>query len=53
MRPHWITLAEPRLTILWEEILAHDLKREAMGESRRIYSNFIGGVSSLPVRIEA
>ena len=46
-------LAELQLTILWEEILTRDLKIEVMGEPKRIYSNFIGGISSLPVRIAA
>jgi cytochrome P450 len=46
-------LAELQLTILWEEILARDLKLEVMGEPQRIYSNFIGGISSLPARIAA
>jgi cytochrome P450 len=46
-------LAELQLAILWEEILARNLKLEVMGEPRRVYSNFIGGISSLPVRIAA
>ena len=46
-------LAELQLAILWEEILARDLKLEVMGKPRRVYSNFIGGISSLPVRIAA
>jgi len=46
-------LAELQLSILWEEILARDLKIEVMDEPKRIYSNFIGGISSLPVRIAA
>jgi cytochrome P450 len=46
-------LAELQLAILWEEILARDLKLEVMGEPRRVYSNFIGGITSLPVRIAA
>ena len=46
-------LAELQLTILWEEILARDLKLDVMGEPQRIYSNFVGGISSLPVRIAA
>ena len=46
-------LAELQLAILWEEILARDLRLEVMGEPQRIYSNFIGGISSLPVRIAA
>jgi cytochrome P450 len=46
-------LAELQLAILWEEILARDLKIEVMSEPKRLYSNFIGGISSLPVRIAA
>jgi len=46
-------LAELQLAILWEEILARDLKLAVMGEPGRVYSNFIGGISSLPVRITA
>ncbi len=46
-------LAELQLTILWEEILARDLKIEVIDEPKRVYSNFIGGISSLPVRIAA
>lgn len=46
-------LAEFQLTVLWEEILARRLKIEVMGEPRRIYSNFIRGITSLPVRIAA
>ena len=44
-------LAELQLTILWEEILKRFPVIEVMGEPRRIYSNFIHGISSLPVRI--
>jgi len=33
--------------------LARDLKLEVVGEPQRIYSNFIGGISSLPVRLAA
>jgi cytochrome P450 len=44
-------LAEVQLTILWEEILKRDLRIEVMDKPGRIYSNFIRGISSLPVRI--
>jgi cytochrome P450 len=44
-------LAELQLTILWEEILARDMKIEVVGEPKRLYSNFIAGISSLPARI--
>jgi cytochrome P450 len=46
-------LAELQLTVLWEEILVRALQIEIMGKPQRIYSNFIGGISSLPVRIAA
>jgi cytochrome P450 len=46
-------LAELQLTILWEEILTRGLRIEVVGKPQRIYSNFIGGISSLPVRIAA
>jgi cytochrome P450 len=44
-------LAELQLTILWEEILKRGLVIELMGEPKRVYSSFIHGISSLPVRI--
>jgi cytochrome P450 len=44
-------LAELQLTILWEEIMKRFPMIEVMGEPRRIYSNFIHGITSLPVRI--
>jgi cytochrome P450 len=44
-------LAELQLRILWEEILDRDLRFEIMGPPRRLYSNFIRGIRSLPVRI--
>ncbi|MBV9560915.1 MAG: cytochrome P450 [Bradyrhizobium sp.] len=44
-------LAEQQLRILWEEILARDLRFEMMGPPVRLYSNFIRGIRSLPVRI--
>jgi cytochrome P450 len=46
-------LAELQLTILWEEILKRGLVIELMGEPKRVYSSFIHGISSLPVRIRA
>jgi cytochrome P450 len=42
-------LAEMQLRILWEEILARDLKVEIAGPPVRLYSNFIRGIRSLPV----
>jgi len=44
-------LAEQQLRILWEEILQRDLRFEVMGPPVRLYSNFIRGIRSLPVRI--
>jgi cytochrome P450 len=46
-------LAELQLKILWEEILARFPMIEVTGEPKRIYSNFIHGIRSLPVRIPA
>jgi cytochrome P450 len=46
-------LAELQLRILWEEILERYPVIEVMGPSRRVYSNFIHGIRSLPVRIPA
>ena len=44
-------LAELQLRILWEEILKRYPVIEVMGPARRVYSNFIHGIRSLPVRI--
>ncbi len=44
-------LAEQQLQILWEEILRRDLRFEIMGPPERVFSNFIRGIKSLPVRI--
>ncbi len=44
-------LAELQLKILWEEILARFPKIEVTGEPERVYSNFIRGIKSMPVRI--
>jgi cytochrome P450 len=46
-------LAELQLKILWEEILKRFPMIEVVGEPKRIFSNFIHGFSSLPVRIPA
>jgi len=46
-------LAEMQLRILWEEILDRDLAIEIVGPPVRLYSNFIRGIRSLPVRIRA
>ena len=44
-------LAEQQIRILWEEILARDLRFEMSGPPQRLYSNFIRGIRTLPVRI--
>jgi cytochrome P450 len=46
-------LAELQLRILWEEILVRFPMIEVVGEAKRVYSNFIHGFKSLPVRIPA
>ncbi len=46
-------LAELQLTILWEEIMRRFPVIELMGEPQRMYSNFIHGITALPVRIPA
>jgi len=44
-------LAELQLCILWEEMLKRNMVVEMVAEPTRIYSNFIHGISALPVRI--
>jgi cytochrome P450 len=44
-------LAEMQLTILWEEIMQRFPVIELMDEPKRIYSNFIHGITAMPVRI--
>ncbi len=44
-------LAELQLTILWEEIMKRFPVIELMDEPKRIYSNFIHGITAMPVRI--
>lgn len=46
-------LAELQLRILWEEIMRRYPVIEVMGPAKRVYSNFIHGIRSLPVRIPA
>jgi cytochrome P450 len=46
-------LAELQLRILWEELQPRHPVVEVMGEPQRVYSNFIHGIKSLPVRIPA
>ena len=46
-------LADLQLRILWEEILARKLEIEVLGPPRRLYSNFIRGIKTLPVCLRA
>lgn len=44
-------LAEMQLRILWEEIMQRYSKVEVVGEPERVLSNFVRGISNLPVRV--
>jgi len=44
-------LAELQLKIVWEELLKRNIIPEVVGEPERVYSNFVKGYTSLPVRI--
>ena len=44
-------LAEMQLKIVWEEILKRFREVEVVGEPRYLYSNFIRGITELPVRV--
>ena len=46
-------LAEMQLRVVWEEILARFAAIEVVGEPRRVYSSFVKGYETLPVRISA
>ncbi len=46
-------LAELQLRIVWEEILKRFDNIEVVGEPKRVYSSFVRGIESLPVRIPA
>ena len=46
-------LAELQLRIIWEEILKRFDKLEVVDEPRRVFSSFVKGYESLPVRIAA
>jgi cytochrome P450 len=46
-------LAELQLRILWEEALKRYPPIEVVGEPERVYSSFVHGYKSLPVRIPA
>jgi cytochrome P450 len=45
-------LAEMQLRIVWEEILKRFKTVEVMSEPERIYSSFVKGYATLPVRIQ-
>ena len=44
-------LAELQLRIVWEEMLKRFDRIEVVGEPKRVYSSFVRGIESLPVRI--
>ncbi len=44
-------LAELQLRIVWEEILKRFERIEVVGPPKRLYSSFVRGIESLPVRI--
>jgi cytochrome P450 len=44
-------LAELQLRIMWEEIMKRFPAIELVEEPKRVYSNFIHGITSMPVRI--
>ena len=46
-------LAELQLKIIWEEILKRFDSIEVVGEPNRVYSSFVRGYVTLPVRINA
>jgi cytochrome P450 len=46
-------LAELQLKIVWQEMLKRFDNVEVVGEPKRVYSSFVRGIESLPVRIPA
>jgi len=46
-----IRLAELQLKIIWEEILKRFNNIQVVGEPKRVYSSFVKGYETLPVRI--
>jgi cytochrome P450 len=44
-------LAELQLKIIWQEMLKRFERIEVVGEPKRVYSSFVRGYESLPVRI--
>jgi cytochrome P450 len=48
-----LRLAELQLRIFWEEVFKRFDRIEVVGEPKRVYSSFIRGYETLPVRIRA
>ena len=48
-----LRLAELQLKIIWEEILSRFDHIDVVGEPRRVYSSFVKGLETLPVKIAA
>jgi cytochrome P450 len=48
-----LRLAELQLKIVWEEIIKRFDRIEVVGEPKRVYSSFVKGYETLPVRIPA
>lgn len=46
-------LARLQIRVMFEEILKRDLRLEATAPARRVRSNFVNGVKSMPVRVAA
>ncbi|MGI9186626.1 MAG: cytochrome P450, partial [Gaiellales bacterium] len=44
-------LARLQIRVMFEEVLKHDLRLESNGPVRRVRSNFVNGVKSMPVRV--
>jgi cholest-4-en-3-one 26-monooxygenase len=44
-------LARLQIRVVLEELIERDLRLESNGPSRRVRSNFVNGVKSMPVRI--
>ncbi|MGY4231775.1 cytochrome P450 [Bradyrhizobium sp. USDA 4449] len=48
-----LRLAELQLKIIWEEILSRFDHIDVVGEPKRVYSSFVKGLETLPVKIAA
>jgi len=46
-------LADLQLRVLWEEILRRGMQIDVVGRPVRVYSNFLRGFRSMPVRVKA